>query len=203
MPCFIQTAIMVDLGMGRKKLKILSNSECLTPSRALMGASDSSCEKGLSTAGKARRKKRAWLGISLFMSGAALLAGCNEASTSPQVDPNALITLTSPQAGKSFRVGQDMSIQWTTKADASDPVDNVDIQYSPTGSSPWGFVRTNSIELGSANWGNYSWTVTDSILIGGVNVSTVSMNGRIRVMQYSTADSTRISMSGPISITSN
>ncbi len=141
-------------------------------------------------------------GLALLLGGVALWTGCTDSPTS-DVDPNALVSLTSPKAGQSFKVGQTMSVQWTTKADAPDPVDNVDIQYSPTGAAPWGFCRTESIPQGTASWGNFMWTVPDSLLIGGVNVSTVSTNGRIRVMQYSTANPLMISTSGVISITAN
>jgi hypothetical protein len=153
------------------------------------------------------RKALAPLSIAAFiLFSASHLIGCSESTSEPTTDPNALITLTDPKGGETFKVGQTIYVKWTTKVDAPDPVDNVDVMFSADGVN-FGYALANSIEMASPKWGNAAWTIPESLTVTvGVNqvkVSTVSATAKIRVRHYSTSDAMKISTSAALTITRN
>jgi hypothetical protein len=148
-------------------------------------------------------KKKSLISIAAAALSAGLamtaLSGCDE-STSPPASTG-LITLTAPKGGQSFKVGSVMHVTWTVKADPEAP-DAVDVKVSVDEGKTWGFLRSGSIPDDSEIWGDFPWTVVDSVTIGGKKEGLIGKAVLVRVMQYSVSDPKKIStIAAPISIT--
>lgn len=121
--------------------------------------------------------------------------GCQEDdATGPASD--AKITLTKPVGGETYKVGDSLKVTWTIKDDPSDPIDAVDVLLSPDDGMTWGYLRSGSITPLSASWQNFAWKIKDTLVVNTVKVALAgNAKCRVRVMQYSTADSKEISTS--------
>ena len=150
---------------------------------------------------------------SASLASAALFAGlaafafsaCDSTESAPACtttnNPAALITLTAPSCGTSFKVGSTMNVQWTVK-DTIDAPDAVDVMLSVDNGSSWGYLRSGSISNTTPIWGDFPWVVKDSLLVSGVKVNLVGKKALVRVMQYSATDPKKIStLVDPITIT--
>jgi hypothetical protein len=94
------------------------------------------------------------------------------------------ITLVSPAGGERYTPGQSVRIRWS---DDSVQVGMVMIYVSIDDGENWVPVTANyGLSRGAdrAVWGNYPWTVPDSILVGGTRVSALSTQCRIMVSNY-------------------
>lgn len=122
-------------------------------------------------------------------------SGCQEEDTTgPGSD--AKITLTKPTGGETYKVGDSLRVTWTIKDDPSDPIDAVDVLLSPDDGKTWGYLRTGSITPLSPSWQNFAWKIKDTLVVNTVKVPLAGNSKcRVRVMQYSTADSKEISTS--------
>jgi hypothetical protein len=100
-------------------------------------------------------KTVSWTGLGLTLVALILAAGCHKKPTdSDDATPHPSITITSPNGGESWVVGQTYSITWSS----SNIVGNVKIEYCrdyPSGS--WVALIDDK-----ANSGSYSWHVTSS-----------------------------------------
>ena len=149
---------------------------------------------------------------SASVAAAALFAGlaaftfnaCDSTESPPCTttnDPAALITLTSPSCGTSYKVGSTMHVKWTVKDDPDAP-DAVDVMLSVDNGSSWGYLRSGSISNTTPLWGDFPWDVKDSLLVSGVKVGLAGKKALVRVMQYSVTDPKKIStLVDPITIT--
>jgi hypothetical protein len=141
------------------------------------------------------------LGLAAFA-----ISACDDPASSPSCtspsNPDALIAITSPACGSSFKVGDSIRVKWTVKDDPEAP-DAVDIQLSPDSGATWGYLKANSIPKAATNlWGNCAWAAQDSLLIGGVMKGLKGKQLQIRVRQYTNSDPKKNAVSGFITITS-
>ncbi len=72
-----------------------------------------------------------------------------------KIVPVPQITVTSPNGGESWIVGETYNITWTNIGNV---YTNVDLEYSTDGGVAW-----NTIALGVENTGTYSWTIPDTV----------------------------------------
>jgi hypothetical protein len=140
----------------------------------------------------------------LLVAGTAFLGCSSDDPAGPAVDSNALVVLTNPQGGETFKVGQTVQIKWTTpKEDVDFPVDAVDIEFSWNNGQYWKALNLASITKQDAEWGNYPWTIPATISYSGLPVTLAgTTQGLLRVRQYSTSDSVqRSTLKNTFSIT--
>lgn len=102
------------------------------------------------------------------------LAACDKSEPTGPASSTKMLTLTSPATGSKVKVGDSLSVKWTTKEDptgAGRTVSAVDVMLSPNGGTDWGtLTRSGSIRPeNTKQWGNYKWLVTDSIYIQDLN----------------------------------
>lgn len=90
------------------------------------------------------------------------------------------ITVLSPNGGETYTVGDTMHIRW--EADETTPL--VMLEMSVDDGETWYGVYTSGISVTSENWGDYVWTVPDSLSDAGGSVSIVSTRCLIRVRNY-------------------
>lgn len=134
------------------------------------------------------------LGLAAFA-----FTGCGDEAAGPA--STGLITLTSPQGGETFKVGETLHIKWTVKDDPEAPT-AVDPMISLDTGKTWNFLRSNgSIPTASPMWGDFPWVV-DSVKVSGVKVGVAGKHALLRVLQYGSTDPDMIStLSKPINIT--
>ena len=153
-----------------------------------------------------KNKRRASLAAALFAGLAAFSFTACDSTDSPggcttTNDPSALITLTSPACGTSYKVGSTMHVKWTVKDDPNAP-DAVDVLLSVDNGVSWGFLAGGSIPNTSASWGDYPWVVKDSLLVSGAKVGLAGKKALVRVEQYTTnIPNKRSTLVDPITIT--
>ncbi|MEO7424794.1 MAG: hypothetical protein ABI036_06375 [Fibrobacteria bacterium] len=128
--------------------------------------------------------------LAFFLLAGAGFSGCQgDEATGPSDET--LISLTNPQGGEIFKVGETIQVKWkTSKTDLNLLVDAVDVRFSADSGKIWKTLNLKaSIKKTDPDWGNYSWTIPDSITISG---SVLHLPGKdnclLRVEQYSTAD---------------
>src|SRR6188768_4037791 len=80
------------------------------------------------------------LGLAAFAFTACEDPASSTPCTSPS-DPAALITVTAPACGSSFKVGDSIRVKWTVKDDPEAP-DAADVQLSADSGKTWGFLYT-------------------------------------------------------------
>lgn len=122
----------------------------------------------------------------------AVVSGCDsEEAANP--DSDALLVLTSPQGGETFTVGQTIQVKWETpKVDPARPVDLMNVQFSWDNGQRWASLPEQAIPKGSTAWGNFSWTIPDSIRYGGLRIRVVdSTRCLLRVLDYNAVDSSQ------------
>ncbi len=90
------------------------------------------------------------------------------------------ITVLSPNGGETYTVGDTMHIRW--EADETTPL--VMLEMSVDDGETWYGVYTSGISVTSENWGDYLWTIPDSLSDAGGSVSIVSTRCLIRVRNY-------------------
>jgi hypothetical protein len=137
-------------------------------------------------------------------------AACDKSeSTGPGADK--LITIASPAAGSTWKVGDSLSVQWSVKDHPSDPslnVEAVDIYLSADGGANWGRLNTGSIPkpvagVPSPKWGNYKWKIADSLRLEDLVTYTQlkgKTNCRVRIEQYTPKDSIQVTSTGNFTI---
>jgi hypothetical protein len=136
------------------------------------------------------------LGLAAFA-----FTGCGDEATSPA--STGFITLTSPQGGETYKVGDTLRVTWSVTSDLEAP-DAVDVKISADGGTTWGWITRKSIpkEETPTTWPSFKWAVTESTLVAGVNVGLVGKDVLVRVLQYSATDPKKISdIPKPIHIT--
>ncbi|MDB5105922.1 MAG: hypothetical protein JWP91_3611 [Fibrobacteres bacterium] len=123
------------------------------------------------------------------LSVAALLAGMSAYSLiacdsdKGTASSGAMVTLTSPKGGETFKVGDSLRVKWSVK-DVADAPDAMDVELSPDGGKSWGYIHSGSISNTMLIWGNYAWAVKDSLLINGAKVGLIGKQALIRVKPY-------------------
>lgn len=137
----------------------------------------------------------------LLAAGAALVGCAAEDAAGPGSD--ALITLTSPKGGETFKIGDTLWITWTTR-DATDPVEAVDPLISPDSGKTWINMRSGSIPITSTSWGKWGWQVKDTVThVSSQTKFPLAGNSKVfvKVQQYQSADPKKISVTPrPITI---
>jgi len=130
---------------------------------------------------------------------AALLAfsilGCNKTTSPAPNSSEKQITLLYPRGGETFEAGKTIVIKWSTKGMM---VDAVDVEFSlDDGKQEWATLNTDgAIRPTDSDWGNFSWTVTDSLELPSSQGTIKLANNskcRIRVRQFQAKDSLQIS----------
>lgn len=109
------------------------------------------------------------------------------ASTAP------MVTVTAPNGGETITVGSPLHVQWE-----ADPSQVTDVTISLTVDEGESWVVLNpehSISRTDPEWGDYVWTVPETILAGNSDLSTVSSTCRVRVAKYEATDGQFIDMS--------
>lgn len=135
-----------------------------------------------------------------------MLSGCSEPDPAPTcgqpaTTDSAQIVITSPGCG-SFKVGTPLSVKWNLKGRGNQEITAVDVLLSHNDGQIWTNLRVNSIAPTDPDWGNFSWTVTDSISRLGVKYNLVGNDQcRIKVMQYSTGNLNQVAISGRFTVT--
>jgi len=128
------------------------------------------------------------------------LVACNSSTGS---DSNAIITISSPAAGSSWNVGDQLAVKWTVKQDPVKVVDAADILLSADGGANWTILNPGSLPPESPKFGNYTWPIPDSLNVIALGHK-VSLKGakkcRIKVQQYSTQDPDLMATTGDFSI---
>lgn len=117
------------------------------------------------------------------------LAACTKDSgTTPPPASNSLITLTYPVGGEAFKVGQSVSIKWTVTTDINDPMDEVDPMLSSDGGVTWIFIRSGSIQTTSPSYGNFAWTIPDTLVSPSGKFGLAGKSWMLRVRSYNFPD---------------
>lgn len=125
-------------------------------------------------------------GTDVFEAGIEVLSAGEAASMTVTVSPE--------YAGQTYQVGQTVPIKWS----AGSAIGEVIIQITVDDGENWlPITGTNSVGRGNDTWGNYPWTIPESIL----GTSTVSTNVILRVSSYS--DGSKFGESGVFAIASN
>jgi hypothetical protein len=176
----------------------------MSRARALTGVET----KGMTMRKSAGKTVIAWMktGLVLTLLGAAgqFMSGCEEtATTAPPVDPDAEIVLLAPQGGERVAVGSALHIRWKLQGKGLEEVNSVEIHVSPDSGGNWVGILDKSIPLGADDWGDYSWTIPESVIRQGVTYP-LKGNSRmlVRVKQYTTADANKIAILGkPFTVT--
>lgn len=125
-----------------------------------------------------------------MLSGLAL-SGCSEEEgpSGPAVDPNKRILVTSPSLGSTYKVGENIRVQWTIKQDPVDPMVGFNITLSPDSGANWGSMVTAAID---PELGEFTWNISDdSIYIQRLDAKLPlagSAKCLIRVEQYGSGD---------------
>lgn len=141
-----------------------------------------------------------------LVAAAALLSACGDDPVSPTAQTNPWpaekkIHLISPVPGTVVKVGDVVHVKWETRT--IDDVDAADIELSPDNGKTWGFyLDQHAITPADANWGDFAWTVTDSVTGGSKSANLVG-NDKVllRVLRYSTSDDALIhAMPGPMTV---
>ena len=138
-----------------------------------------------------------------LLAAGAVLVGC-PAEENAGPDSNALITLTSPKGGETFKIGDTLWITWTTR-DATDPVEAVDPLISPDSGKTWINMRSSgSIPMNSPSWGRWGWQVKDTVThVSSQTKYPLAGNAKVfvKVQQYQSSDPLKISVTPkPITI---
>ena len=114
---------------------------------------------------------------------------CDSAPTQPVTDPDSEIAILSPKAGERYGVGETVHVKWKTQGKGVDEVNAVNIEVSPDSGKSWAGLLDRSIGVTDPRWGDFPWTVPAQIQILGAAYPIAGNNRmRIRVMQYSTSD---------------
>jgi hypothetical protein len=140
-------------------------------------------------------KKGFALGAVFALAAAGLnLAACDDSgSTTEPVDPNAEIVIRNPRGGETFTVGQTVHVKWTTQGKGVTEVNAVNIEVTPDSGKTWITLLQKSVSLEDDQWGDYPWTIPDSLLRLGTSYALAGNKGlRIKISQYSTADTNKI-----------
>lgn len=135
----------------------------------------------------------------LLAAAVGLLAACNSPTGS---DSTAIITISSPAAGSTWKVGDSLAVKWAVKQDPIKVVDAADILLSTDAGKNWTILNSASIPPESPKFGNYKWPIPDSINVIslGHKVSLKSAQCQVKVMEYSTQDPDLIAVSGVFTI---
>lgn len=89
------------------------------------------------------------------------------------------IQLESPNGGEVFRVGDTITVRWSTR---TPELQLVDISFSANDGESWTILNQDeSIEIGSPEWSNYSWVIPATI--GGQDIGG-SSTCLVRVGEY-------------------
>jgi hypothetical protein len=120
------------------------------------------------------------------------LAACDKSDSTGPAASSDIITVSSPRAGSTWKVGDSLEVTWTVKEDPAKVVDAVDIFLSPDGGTNWIALNpTGSIPPASAKWGDFKFALMDSIYSPDLNAK-LELKGRktcrVKVEQYSTQD---------------
>lgn len=133
---------------------------------------------------------------------AGALAACSdeESPAGPSENPNALITLSSPKGGETYRIGDTVWVEWTVK-DVANPVDAVDPMLSADSGKNWVNLKSASIAVGTLSWGRWGWKVPDSVRSSTGYIRLAGRSVKLKVEQYSTSDSLKMAHSGFFTLT--
>jgi hypothetical protein len=97
-----------------------------------------------------------------------------------------LITVIAPDGGEKYMIGDTMHIRWIAD---SLQINNVDVFVSFNDGLDWNPVNVvSSIRRTDPEWGNYAWTIPDSLHLLDNNVSVVSDRCLVRVSKYAYVD---------------
>jgi hypothetical protein len=149
-------------------------------------------------------KKGLAIGAAFLMACAGLnLSGCDDSgSAADPGDPNAEIVIQNPTGGETFTVGQTVHIKWATQGQGATEVNAVNIEVTPDSGKSWATLLQKSVSVDDAQWGDFPWTIPDSVTRLGKSYALAGNNGlRIKISQYSTADTNKIvAMKKPFSV---
>jgi hypothetical protein len=93
-----------------------------------------------------------------------------------------ILTILSPNGGEQYKIGDTMSILWecgdTTK------ISTVALEISVDNGKTWHLMDSSAISPQDPRWGNYLWTVPDSVGINDDAVVPISENCKIKIRDY-------------------
>jgi len=93
------------------------------------------------------------------------------------------IAVTYPNGGESLRVGETVTIRWTADLGL---IPDALIQVSPDDGENWCIINeTQAVLPSQGNWGNYQWTIPDSMQSDAGKISLASTKCLVRVQTYS------------------
>lgn len=95
-----------------------------------------------------------------------------------------------------------MRVKWKLLGKGFGEINSVTLHISPFKGSGWANMLQRSISLEDEEWGDFSWTIPDSVMIAGKAYSLANRaEVHVKVMQYSTADTNKIAITrNPFSI---
>ncbi len=123
------------------------------------------------------------------LAAAAVLGACSEDDPTGPAD-NALITLSNPKGGETYKAGDTLWFEWKVKPDAMDDFQSVDPLLSPDDGVTWEPLR-NSIPPASPSWGRWGYKIPDSLELKSKQTK-VNLKGntkvRARIQSYGATD---------------
>ena len=117
-----------------------------------------------------RKNSLSFLSLAGLVAAGAGFFGCASDDATGS-DGDALIVLTSPRGGGPYKVGQTLNIKWTTpKTDPNLPVEEIAIRFSADSGKLFRTLNLSSITPASPDWGNFAWTIPDTLSFSGLKV---------------------------------
>jgi hypothetical protein len=110
-----------------------------------------------------------------------------------------IITITEPQGGEVYNTGDVITVKWT----ASHIMDGVGVYLSPNNGRDWYLIVDHTIYRDSPEWGNYQWTVSDTVIYKQQPVPLVSGDYKLRVADYFRDNLYKDILASPITINTN
>lgn len=131
-------------------------------------------------------KRLGLMALTAFTAGGIFLAGCGTESDEPSF-PEKYIVLTNPKGGETYKVGQKIEVKWKLQGTGRDAINNVDIDLSNDSGKTWAPISGGSIPDTDPRFGNFPWTIPDTLSRSGLRVDLKGKDCLMRVQQYSTA----------------
>jgi len=128
--------------------------------------------------------------VGMLLAGAGF-SGCqDDETTGTGPDSDALLVLTSPRGGGPYKVGQTLQIKWTTpKTDPNVPVEEIAVRFSADSGKLFRTLNLSSITPTSPDWGNFAWTIPDTLSFSGLKVPLAGKtNCKLTVETYNVSD---------------
>jgi hypothetical protein len=114
-----------------------------------------------------------------FLIAGQLLTACGDDTSGPAPDPNAQLVLLEPHGGEIYHVGDSLHVRWKARGKGLDEISSVTVSLSPDSGATWASLKSGSIAVEDAQWGDFGWKIPSQVMLKGV---ATALAGRTKIL---------------------